>query len=289
MLKRSAMVCLLCCLAGAAPAQEASSPMHWALRLPQQEIVVFKGVVNFDAAGTSGGAMLYPAPNLIGMLAAVATHGVLINSARNGKKSEIEIAADKVLDAYRDIIDSYRSRELMQQAVALARAGQERRLVGSADLVDAGWLVESQAVFSMTQDQSALVLDNTVAIYRPGAAQPSYQNTVLVVSSASEHSDLPAYWHGDQGRRLKDESAGLLAQSLDIALADATLAPPAKPASFHTVHYQQGRQEAMERAQVLSEHCGRSLIRNLRGWLMSIPTPNHGQAAAAPCEAPPAG
>jgi hypothetical protein len=42
-------------------------------------------------------------------------------------------------------------------------------------------------------------------------------------------------------------------------------------APHRTVRYRLGGEERMERAQVLSERCDRLLIRNLRGWLMSVP------------------
>jgi hypothetical protein len=86
--------------------------------------------------------------------------------------------------------------------------------------------------------------------------------------------DLAAHWGDDEARTLKAESAQLMALSLAIALAqsDAPVAPAGTAsAPFRTVRYLQGKKELFERAQVLDEHCGRALIRNLRGWLMSVP------------------
>jgi len=263
------------------PAGTAAAPLDWTLRLPPQEAVQFRGVVNYDKAGQGPGTMLYPAPGLMGMLAAVATHGVLVSSSLEQKRSEIEIAADKVLDPYQDLLTGYTHKELMQSALELTAPGPKKRLLSVEDPASGDWLVESVPTFSMTQDQSALVLDNTVAVYRCGTApQAGYQSKIRVISASVEHDNLSAYWHA--GRRLREEAAALLAQSLDIALTAATAATPAAAApaaSFRTVRYREGKQEVMERAQVLNEQCGRSLIKNLRGWLMSIPTRQTGCGA----------
>lgn len=40
---------------------------------------------------------------------------------------------------------------------------------------------------------------------------------------------------------------------------------------FRTIRYVEGTAEKMERAQLVSEHCGRLVIKTLRGSLMSVP------------------
>jgi hypothetical protein len=131
----------------------------------------------------------------------------------------------------------------------------------------------------MTQDEQAIILDNAIAIYAPGAAETAvYQNTVRVVSRPQHRDDTLAFWTANQGAALKDESATLLALSLDIALADAMAAAQAEGASHKTFRYPEGRTERMERAQLVAEHCNRLVIRSLRGWLISIPAPQATEA-----------
>ncbi|WP_070270828.1 hypothetical protein [Duganella sp. HH101] len=277
----------LACLSGAAFAQTPSP--DWALRLPQQDRVAFRGVLNLDGAGQGPGTMLYPAPGVAGLLVAIATHGALVNSSRNEEKSKIEVEADKVLLPYQDILTGYGHRELLANALPQTAFGHDRKVIGAEEAGGANWVVESTPVFYMTQDQSALVLENQVQIYKPGAApkQPSYQNMVRVVSQVREHGDLPAYWHDNLGQELKTESASLMAMSLDIALSHAAeaTAAPAPPSAFRTFRYRQGKQEVVERAQLVNEQCGRSLLKTLRGWLMSVPLLNRGAApASSACE-----
>src|SRR6185436_12077332 len=92
----------------------------------------------------------------------------------------------------------------------------------------AGWVVESTPVFAMTQDQKAIVMENAVLVYAPGASAASYQNLVRVVSQPKPNADPADYWNANQGEKLKDESAILLAHSLDLALREATRAQRAE-------------------------------------------------------------
>ena len=253
---------LLLCMGAAALAAP------WAVRTPPPEPVPFRGVASMDGVGAPG-AMMYPAPGLAGLVAAIATHAVIANSIHQGAKSDIEKAADKILDPYGASLAAFTQRELLQSAAALSRHGAPRWLA-AADKADS-WIVTSQPVLSMTQDRAALVLDNEVSIVAP-SGQPVYGNRIRIVSAVHTQEDLAAYWGADDARALKAESARLLAASLDIALDEAG-APRAagSTGTQRTVRYPEGGKQVFERAEVLKEDCDRLLVRNLRGWLMSVP------------------
>src|SRR5213594_1284277 len=271
---------LLACSARAAETEAAPSSaarsmakdIEWSLRAPKEERVVFQGAVSFDAAGGSGAPMLYPAPNLAGFLAAVITHGVLVESTKKGQKDKLQQEADKVLSPYQEVLSGYAAKELMQRGVDKATTGRTRRLLDSSDGDATGWLVESSPVFSLTQDQSAIVLDNSIAIYAPADhASAAYKNVVRVISKPKSAGDLPDFWIAGGGEKMKDESAGLLAESLDIALKQAA-GDDASDANAHkTFRYLEGSTERMERGQLVSERCDRVVLKTLRGWLMSVP------------------
>ena len=271
------LAALLACH-GAVDAAEA-----WSLRLPMQQKVEFRGQVSFDKAGTGTGAMVYPTNGLglAGLLVGIATHATISNSARNGQKSEIEKEADKVLQPFQGTLDGFQQGEMA--GLALLDDASMPLLTDNASPV--GMVIVSAPVFYMTQDRSALILDNTVSVFNAARGEkPVYQNTVRVVSRASEADDLVAYWQQEEGRALRSESAALFRQSVDIVRQQA-LATATEAAAARTFRYQEGKKEAMERAQLLSEHCDRALVKNLRGWLMSIPLKR--QVAPRPeCEAP---
>lgn len=263
------------------PAAVPSGP-SWALRLPKTEPVLFRGVVNLDNAGSGPGAMLYPAPGVAGLLAAIVTHGVIMESVKSAEKTRLQTEADQVLAPYQEWLKGFQHRELMQKGLEKTALGERKRLadVGSEDGND--WLIDSTPVYSMTQDRSALILDNILTIRRPGAlgAVP-YQNTVRVVSQSRTADDLQAVWGADQGALLKEESVRLFAQSLDMGLADAQKPSSAASRAHKTVRYLEGQQEKMERGEVLDDRCGRVVIKTLRGWLMSVPAQSPSTAAGA--------
>lgn len=247
-------------------------PAGWGLRLPADGKVSYRGVVGFDQAGTGGGAMVYPAPSAVGLLVAVLAHGAIVESAKNAQKEKMQTEANKVLSPYQDALNSFDSRELMRRALGKATSRANGRLIEQNDDPGQDMVVQSVPVFSLTQDQKAIVLDNTIGIQMPGAAAGSvYQSTIHVVSGAKEVDEPLAYWTSNNAERLKEESAQLVAESLVIALQYIAVDAKTQSAPFRTVRYREGSVEKMERAQVLSTVCERLLIRTLRGLLMSVP------------------
>ncbi|MEP6738730.1 MAG: hypothetical protein ABJA61_00040 [Caldimonas sp.] len=257
----------------------------WSARLPKDDKVSYQGAANFDGAGGGAGAMLYPAPGVAGLIAAVLTHAAIVNGVRNSEKSRLQEEADKVLSPYQETLVALTHRALMQRALEKSAAGGSRSLIEASAAGGDAWVVESTPVFLFTQDQRAIVLENTVAIYAPGglpSAAPAYKNVVRIVSRPQLAEAVPTEWNANQGERLKETSAELLARSFDLAIGDASRPRADNTAPHRTFRYQEGGAERMERAQLVSEGCDRIVIRTLRGWLMSIPAPERA-AADPPC------
>lgn len=163
-----------------------------------------------------------------------------------------------------------------------------KKLVAFSEKPGLERLVESTPVFSLTQDQSAIVLENIISIYYRAAPTAVYQNIIKVVSQAKAETDLVNFWTANQGEKLKEESTRLFADSLDIALNDMASDAAKDGNPQKTFRYLEGRAEKMERGQLVSERCGRAVIKTLRGGLMSIPlrlgaaaTPNVDQCGDA--------
>ena len=243
----------------------------WLLRLPEEKTVIFHGSSNADDAGLNTGGMLYPAPTPLGFLAAVVTHALIIDGSKRHQLSKLQEEADKVLIPYRPLIDKMDGRELMSKAVATSK----RR--GTGKTIDAGaaptteTLVESTPVFWMTPDRESIIVENALSILKPGApAESAYRNEVRVVYTPHGSPSPENYWLANNGEKLHEAAIKLLAESIDIGLHDASLAPTdEKP--FRTLRFTEGKQEKMERAQLLEDRCGRMLLKTLRGSLMSVP------------------
>jgi hypothetical protein len=259
---------------------------NWILRLPQDEAVTFQGVVSFDGAGAGEGSMMYPGDaGLGGFLVAIFTHRALTESTKTSQKTKLQEEADKVLVPYRTVLDGYHHRELMQQALQKAALGGGGKLAEPAEQPGSAWFIQSVPVFSMTQDQSAIILDHAIAIYAPDAPSTAvYQNFIRVVSRVHSGKDLAGSWTAHQGKKLKEESVSLYAHSLDLALNEARNGPSKDSGIGKTFRYPEGGVERIERALLVSEQCNRLVIRTLRGWLMSVPKKDAPAKPAAGCK-----
>lgn len=255
------------------PSSSMASDAGWSLRLPADDVVLYQGVVSFDEAGAAQHGMVYPGyAGVGGFLVAIFTHGAITESVKSNRKSKLQEEADKVLIPYQAILSEYRYKDLMQRALEKISTGGPKKLVESSEKSGTGWFVESIPVFSMTQDQSAIILDNVVSIYAPNTpSAAAYKNVIRIVSDVKEAATLTTFWTADQGKKLKEESASLLAQSIEIALGEVINAPSKVANVQKTFRYMEGQTEKMERAELISEYCDRTIIKTLRGWLMSVP------------------
>lgn len=246
--------------------------VKWCLRVPPGEQIAYRGKADFDGAGVGSPSFLYPAPDAGSFLAGVITHAFIVDSQKKNQKDKFQASADKVLSPYRAVIDSFSYRELMRRSLAKSANGANANLIEGAELGCQDILVESTPVFSMTQDQMAIILDNVIVMHTPGTPEAdAFRSVTRIVSVAREVSDPLAYWTANDGEKMKEESAELIANSLDVAFRDGVAGAELDGIAYRTIRYREGSAEKMERAQVLRDQCGRLLIRNLRGTLMSVP------------------
>src|SRR6266853_2564941 len=258
--------------AGQAAPRVIGKDSSWSLRLPKDDKVVYRGVVSFDEAGVGNRQIMYPAPNAVGLLAAVLTHGAIGGSMKDSQKDKLQEADDKVLLPYESVLGSYKHQELMRRGLQKTLMGGSKKLVEFSEKPGADWFIESAPVFSITQDQTTIILDISISVYAPNApSAAAYQNAVRVVSLAKDGADLASFWTANDGEKLKEESASLMAESLDIILSEMASGSSKEGNPYKTVRYFEGKTEKMERGQLISERCGRVLIKTLRGGLMSVP------------------
>lgn len=261
----------------------ASKITSWSLRLPQETNVIYQGQAFNDQPGGSTASMLYPAPNIAGFIAALITHGVILDSTRNAQLEKNRLMANQVLLPYQHIFDGYFYRELMQSGLEKMAAAGSRKLVEFPEKPGSEWFIESMPVYSMTQDQLAIIIDNAITIYAPNeTVNPAFKNVVRVVSRPDRKSDPLAHWAANAGENLKSESARLLAESLDLAFAEINSESAKRLNPQRTVRYLEGAKENMERGEVVNEKCDRVVLKNLRGWMMSVPVDPAGSTTPCP-------
>lgn len=242
---------------------------NWSLNKPDIDKVVFHGTVS-DASGTAQpGSFLYPAPNAGGFIAAVITHGVVVDSIRNAEKSSKQKLADKVLDPFLPVLDNFSYTDLMYDWREYLHSPDTGKGDKNTKEIDRSkWTINSIPVFFVTQDLSGIVLDNLIRISDKDG-KIIYQKYIKVVSRPMKNKDLIGYWLEDSGFRLKRTSVELFNESLNLVIQD--LENKTNDNKYVTFRYYEGSKLKMERGQLISRKCNRLSINTLRGAPMSIP------------------
>ncbi|MDB6060431.1 MAG: hypothetical protein JWM78_534 [Verrucomicrobiaceae bacterium] len=257
-----------------------SANSAFTLKLPSGLGVPYHGEINFDQGAQNSASFLYPAPNLVGFLAAIATHAAIVDSVNNGKKTDLQTNADKILVPYKSVVSGFSYDMLKEQS--LIKISQNNQKIGTAipsAEVDS-WTLESVPVYIFSQDQKTLTLQNSVTVYFSNKSTAIvYQNLIKIISDPIFEKNPVEYWTQNEGEKLKNLSAELLAQSLKIATEEASKDPDIDVATYKTFHYYRGESEQIERGQLIANSCNRIVIRNLRGWIMSVPS--HSSSSAA--------
>jgi hypothetical protein len=256
---------MLACAAGIASAQAVGGGT-WHVVVPPDERVLWRGIPAEEAAGAQS-AMLYPAPSPGGLLVAILTHAALVQGGREAERRAQQQAADKVLEPFADTIAQMTSARLLDSAMPKVEA-TDTRLIANASMAGAGWVIELQPVFSLAPDQRTIVLDNAIKLHRPGLDSKPEAATVIRVISAPEPPPA-ADAATNRNAWLIEESAEMLAHSLDLAMRHAT--PPADAGTAKTLRYRFGDAEKMERGVPVASACNRLVLRTLRDGLMSVP------------------
>lgn len=233
--------------------------------------IPIKGVVNMDAAGGGAGGMMYPAPNLIGLMVAVATHGVLADSAQRAERARIEAEADKVAVSYRAASAGFRHQHLLQSVSAMPGS-----LASGAPLVSATHVPQdhpvllASPVYSVSQDERGLVLDAAMEWRRPGQTEPVTMQA-RAVTQPLEAGDAGKAWLQEGGARFRQEAATLLAHAIDASFRQLSASSAtSSPAEQQTVRYWVGGTKRIERAAPLPSGCGYRAYRTLRGEILVV-------------------
>ena len=266
--RRFAAALALCIVGTEGLAQQATVPPLSVVR-PSGDRVSWRGIPPDELAGSQG-AMLYPAPSAVGLLAAIFTHAAIVQGGREAERRSRQQAADKVLEPFAATLAEMSPSRLTDEALRKLEVDASKKVVDSAASADAAWILEMQPSFSMAPDQRTVVLDNAVRLYPLGQSNaPLFANIVRVISAPAEPmADAPTA--PMTGEALQEESAQMLAHSIEVVLSRATQ-DVQRDGAFKTQRYRFGENEKMERGVPVATGCGRVILRTLREWLMSVP------------------
>ena len=270
-------------IVGLAGSVHAAEAVYW--RAPAMTEIAWRGMLGTEGGAVGMGTQIgpYPAFGLAGLLVAIATHAAISQGVQNSERQKAQDEADKVLAPYAPALKAWSPTALWSSALA---ANSTRPAVVTLQAWDGppaaappGPVVETAPVYTLSQDEGVLLLDVAVKLVAAPGAAP-VDTVVRVISSPHDAADARAHWSADEARRLKDTAAAMLAHALQIALR-----PPAADAAaeMRTHRYLQGAVERTERAQQVGGDCSRAVLRNLRGWLLSVPLK---PSAETPCPHP---
>lgn len=256
----------------------------WAIKTQLEGNAIFRSAQNVDGASAPHNSFLYPAPNVVGLLAAIATHALIVNSVMERQRERLRADADKRLEPYQTVLNRISTSELM--AESLSRVARDPALRIRSNREETSWTIDVSPIFTISERGDAIILDNAVKYLGPDSTnRPFHQLMIRVVSEPRGAPDPVAYWTENEGAHLKEESASLLANSIRVAIENV------RERTIHgqterTFRYLEGSEEKTERATLINAECGRILIRNLRGWLISVPTPRQSPVAECRDSAP---
>ena len=134
-------------------------------------------------------------------------------------------------------------------------------------------LVRATPSFLLTQDQSTIISETDIVIYKADdLTTPFYKTSIKVISKAKEEKELLSFWTANDGEALKEESALLLTESISalVGIVEDKAKTPSTNDAFKTVRYSEGGTQKFERGQILAESCGHMLIKTLRGSLLLV-------------------
>jgi hypothetical protein len=230
---------------------------------------------NGVGAGTQIGPYIVPGP--VGLLVAVFTHGAIMSGVQSAQRKREQAEADRVLEPYAELLRNWSANELWNAAAASVSLP----VWDGRAAVDGSRMIVVEPVFSMAPDEGALVLDAAIKLDATTAVVPEDATgvqMVRVVSTPIAAADARAHWSGDSGARLKTAATAMLSHALELAQRHSAASGADVPMRTH--RYLQGTVERSERAQQLEQSCGRLALRNLRAWIMSVPTKAFAECAS---------
>ncbi|MCV2350554.1 hypothetical protein [Paucibacter sp. Y2R2-4] len=242
-----------------------------ALKLPSTEAVMFRGVYSLDQVGLPMANMLYPGGNLVGFLASVVTHGLIVEGEKLRQRNKAEQEADRVLEALMPAIRAINMTSLFDGAVGESTLKDRAHLLRPDQENPSRSMIEPAPVIWISQDRLSLIADVAMSV-QVDAQQAMWQGRVRVVSPRLEVADAVEHWNADEGQQLKQVCAQLVGKAIDVGFAYAQ-ADSNKIAAlpFQSVAYTVGGKKKVERAQVLHQDCNYRLLKTLRGDLFAVP------------------
>ena len=210
------------------------------------------------------------APGLVGNIIADA---IIQKMARDSREKAARIESELIVAPFASIILLLRKTDLIDRSIALitkelsdsARAANKSEPETAVD--------SFEFEYRLNQDKRTWMLDmaSTPPIQTDRKAAPYVVKTIRVIGRQLPESVDTAQMLEDNGKLLRQELHGLLAEAMTIA--NSKLSPESyKNTPETTVRFSEAGRARFERGILLGQDCSRVIMQTLRGWILSAPS-----------------
>jgi len=275
--KRCTLALLILLISGctSAPKNHHASHIHSGAKIPEKTLfsvsplisdhLLFRGAFESAVQEQDYSVMYMGGAGIAGIIAEIATHGMLESNSQNSKAKKAQDIANEALIPIQPAI------EMLDSASALDNVidSNPKLIHLSAKKKKPLLELRMQPMFFVDQSYSTLSLKNIVSVQeRHQKNKPIYQNMVEIVSLLPE--GLEKENTDGQLQHLQEITQQQLADSVSLALKDA-MSILNKSDAMQTFRYAEYGKYSYERASLIEKSCSRVIIRTLRKWLKSRP------------------
>jgi len=239
---------------------ESLSEKQFYIELEADKTLDFRGVYDSRNSVGQGSVMYAGDAGAGGLLAQVLIHAAISKNAQDAKLSRQQLEANEILAPMQPVLQG------INQEILIHDDERYHFSNNSADII-----LESQPIFFMSQNMRSISLKHKIKAHQLDATKALYENSIEVVSSAIEAEEPYELLRNHDGARLKEIAKDLYEYSLSLALADIAGEYQSEDAKQKSFRFYQGDKLRVERGVSVAQGQDKSVIRNLRGWLVAFP------------------
>jgi hypothetical protein len=242
------------------------SKKNFVIQVDKKKSVDFRGIYNTDQSVEHGPIMYEGGAGAGGFLAQVLVHAAISSNMQNNKLSQQETQANKILSPFKTTIENLSQESLIH----------ESNLYHFEDNPDDNDIIlTSNPIFFLSQDMTSITLKNIISAKQKNSKNVIYDNLVEVISKELPSKEIIEKFNENKGESIKKMTRELYQHSLMLALSDLKGNYDTSETPHKNFRFKQGKKSRFERGASIEQNEDTSTIRNLRGWLISYPSPPH--------------
>jgi hypothetical protein len=251
-----------------------SSPRNF-LHSLASETILLRGASSNDRGDGAPGGMLYFAGSPVGFLAQVFVHALLQSSANDSRQKAAQVEADRVVQPFLPLIESWNKSDLLAQAQKLS--GISKSLNADSLPTPSKEANHLEFGFTVSQDQQSWSVDLILSPKDPKSKSADKVFSVRAIAPTSTSEETVELLLANDGSLLRSKVTELLAEAL-MLLPSEQVYSKLEPAPERTLRFQDGQKTRIERGSLIAEDCERLIFKSLRNVIVSAPKPTNSVA-----------